>query len=129
MNIDYLFNHPQKFWFDAAIMMMALIFNVIGIFLAFRRLDEMEDHLDKCSLVTLHKRLWGNSLRGRLVRLCTVMGAVVMPRWNIRRGVLDRQQVQDFPRGLKRLLQGMMFGGILFLTVATADTLYKWLRY
>lgn len=129
MSIDYLFNHPLKFWFDAGIMIVALMFNVIGIFLSYRRLDEMEDHLDKCSLVTFHKRFWGNSLRGRMVRLCTVMATVVMPWWNIRRGVVDRQQVQDFPRDLKHLLQGMMCGGILFLTVATADTLYKWLTH
>ncbi len=129
MSIDYLFNHPLKFWFDAGIMMVALMFNVIGLFLVYRRLDEMEGLLDKCSLVTFNKQYWGNSLRGRMIRLCSVMATVAMPWWNIKRGTVDRQQVQNFPRGLKHVLQGMTIGGGVFITVATADTLYRWLRY
>jgi hypothetical protein len=127
MNIDYLFNHPQKIWFDASIMFIALIIEVLGIFLMYRRLDEMEDRLNKCSLVTSNKRFWGDSIRGRMIRLCAVTSAVAMPWWNIKRGTVDRQQVQDFPRGLKRVLQGMTIGGLIFITVAISDTLYKWL--
>lgn len=129
MSIDDLFNHPQKIWVDAGIMFLAVAFTVIAIFLAYRRLDEMEDRLNKCTLVTSHKRIWGKWALGRLVRLCAVMAAVAMPRWNIKRGVVDRQQVQEFPRGLKHLLQGMMLSGILFLSVATAGTLYRWLGH
>jgi len=76
MNIDYLFNHPQKIWFDASIMFIALIIEVVGIFLMYRRLDEMEDRLNKCSLVTSNKRFWGDSIRGRMIRLCAVTSAV-----------------------------------------------------
>lgn len=129
MSIDYLFNHPQKFWFDVGVVCLALAFNVAGIVLAYTRLDQMEDRLNKCRLVTSHKRIWGDGILGRVIRLCAVMATVSMPRWNIRRGVVDRQQVQDFPRGLKRVLQSMMLGGVVFLTVAIADTLYRWLRH
>ncbi len=129
MNIDYLFNQPLKLWLAAGAMSLLLIINLLGFFLVCRRLDEMEGYLDKCSLVTFSKRFWGNSLRGRMVRLCAVMATVTMPSWNIRRGVLDRQQVQDFPQGLKYLLRSMMFSGTLLLMVATADTVYEWLRH
>ncbi len=116
MNIEYFFNPALKLWLAAGVMILMLIINVLGFFLVCRRLDEMEDHLDKCSLVSFSKRFWGNSLGGKVVRLCAVMAAVTMPWWNIRRGVLDRQQVQDFPRGLKYLLRSMMFSGMLLLT-------------
>jgi hypothetical protein len=129
MNIDCLFNQPLKLWLAAGVMSLLFITNLLGFFLVCRRLDEMERYLDKCSLVTFSKRFWGNSLRGRVVRLCAVMAAVTMPWWNIRRGVLDRQQVQDFPRGLKYLLRSMMFSGMFLLAVATADTAYEWLRH
>ena len=127
MNIDHLFNHPQKIWFDASIMFIALVFDVVGIFLMYRRLDEMEDRLNKCSFIVFQKRFWGNSARGRMVRLCAVTSAVVMPWWNIKRGTVDRQQVQDFPRGLKRLLQGKILGEVLFMTSAISNIFYKWL--
>jgi hypothetical protein len=127
MNTDYLLNLPLKFWFSAGIMFVVLVIDVVGIFLMYRRLDEMEERLNKCKLVTFSKGFWGNSIRGRMVRLCVVMSTVAMPWWNIKRGTVDRQQVQDFPRGLKRVLQGMTIGGIIFISVAIADTLYKWL--
>ena len=127
MNIDYWLNLPIKFWFSASVLFVALSINVVGIFLMYRRLDEMEERLNKCSLIIFHKQFWGNSARGRMVRLCAVTAAVAMPGWNIKRGVVDRQQVQDFPRGLKRVLQGMTIGGLIFITVAISDTLYKWL--
>jgi hypothetical protein len=127
MNIDYWLNLPIKFWFSASVLFVALSINVVGIFLMYRRLDEMEERLNKCSLIIFHKRFWGNSARGRMVRLCAVTAAVAMPGWNIKRGVVDRQQVQDFPRGLKRLFQGALLVGVLFLISATADILYKWL--
>ncbi|UHH32738.1 MULTISPECIES: hypothetical protein [Pseudomonas] len=127
MNIDYWLNLPIKFWFSASVLFVALSINVVGIFLMYRRLDEMEERLNKCSLIIFHKRFWGNSARGRMVRLCAVTAAVAMPGWNIKRGVVDRQQVQDFPRGLKRLFQGTLLVGVLFLISATADILYKWL--
>ncbi|MBY8944778.1 hypothetical protein J1G35_02810 [Pseudomonas sp. SH10-3B] len=127
MNIDRLLNLPMKFWFSAGILFIALVFNILSVFLAYRRLDEMETRLSKCKLVTFSKGFWGNSIRGRMVRLCVVMSTVAMPWWNIKRGTVDRQQVQDFPRGLKRVLQGMTIGGIIFMSVAIADTFYKWL--
>ena len=127
MNIDYWLNLPIKFWFSASVLFVALSINVVGIFLMYRRLDEMEERLNKCSLIIFHKRFWGNSARGRMVRLCAVTAAVAMPGWNIKRGVVDRQKVQDFPRGLKRLFQGTLLVGVLFLISATADILYKWL--
>jgi hypothetical protein len=114
MNIDYWLNLPIKFWFSSSVLFVALSINVVGIFLMYRRLDEMEERLNKCSLIIFHKQFWGNSARGRMVRLCAVTAAVAMPGWNIKRGVVDRQQVQDFPRGLKRLFQGTLLVGVLF---------------
>ena len=127
MSIDALFNLPLKFWLSAAILFVVLVICVVGVFLLYRKLDEMEARLNKCSLVTFSQRFWGDSLRGRMIRLCTVMAAVAMPWWNIARGTVDRQQVQDFPRGLKRVLQGMTIGGVLFLMTAIASILCKWL--
>lgn len=127
MNIDYWLNPPLKFWFSVSVLFVALSINVVGIFLMYRRLDEMEDRLNKCSLVTSNKQFWGDSIRGRMIRLCAVTSAVVMPWWNIKRGTVDRQQVQDFPRVLKRLLQGKILGEVLFMTSAISNILYKWL--
>jgi hypothetical protein len=128
MSIDYFIYRPLKLWFDLALFFLVFIAFVVLIYLAYRRLDEMEDLLNKCSLITPNQRVWGNSIRGRMIRLSAVTAAVVLPRWNVKRGAVDLQQVQAFPRNLKRLLQGTLLVGVLFLMSATADILYKWLH-
>ena len=97
------------FWFLVALILSINIVVLIGVFLAYRRLDYMERLLNKCSLVTFHSQFWNNSPRGRMMRLFAVAVAVLLPTWNLKRGVIDWQQVQEFPRSLKNLFRGIYF--------------------
>lgn len=67
MSIDYFIYRPLKLWFDLALFFWVFIAFVVLIYLAYRRLDEMEDLLNKCSLITPNQRVWGNSIRGRMI--------------------------------------------------------------
>ena len=57
------------------------------------------------------------------MRLSAITVAVLQPERNLKRGVIDWQQVQEFPRGLKNLFRGMLFVGVVFFVFGT----YFWL--
>ncbi len=57
------------------------------------------------------------------MRLSAITVAVLQPKRNLKRGVIDWQQVQEFPRGLKNLFRGMLFVGVVFFVFGT----YFWL--
>ena len=109
MSIDNFLNPLIFFWIELALCVSVVVVVLIGVFLAYRRLEYMERLLNKCSLVVFHSRFWGNSARGRMMRLSAVAVAVLLPTWNLKRGVIDWQQVQEFPRSLKNLFRGIYF--------------------
>ncbi|MDQ0651099.1 hypothetical protein [Pseudomonas cedrina] len=99
-----------------------IAYSSIGIFLAYRRLNAMELLLNKCRLIEFHQPFWGNSIRGRMLRLWTVYTAIAFPKRNARRGIVDAEQVRMFPKGTKYLLHctgffgtGGLLGSIVFI--------------
>ena len=124
LGIDYLLNSRVMFWFLVALILSINIVVLIGVFLAYRRLDYMERLLNKCSLVIFHSQFWGKSPRGRMMRLSAVAVAVLLPTWNLKRGVIDWQQVQEFPRSLKNLFRGIYF----VIVVVFMCSVVFWLR-
>ncbi len=109
MNIDNFLNPLIIFWIELALCVSVVVVVLIGVFLAYRRLEYMERLLNKCSLVVFHSRFWDNSARGRMMRLSAITVAVLQPKRNLKRGVIDWQQVQEFPRSLKNLFRGIYF--------------------
>ncbi len=109
LGIDYFLNSRVMFWFLVALILSINIVVLIGVFLACRRLDYMERLLNKCSFVVFHAQFWDNSPRGRMMRFGAVAVAVLLPKRNLKRGVIDWQQVQEFPRSLKNLFRGIYF--------------------
>jgi hypothetical protein len=109
LGIDYFLNSRVMFWFLVALILSINIVVLIGVFLAYRRLDYMERLLNKCSFVVFHAQFWDNSPRGRMMRFGAVAVAVLLPKRNLKRGVIDWQQVQEFPRSLKNLFRGIYF--------------------
>ena len=119
MNIEYFLNLPAKDQIalgSAAAMLIAII---LDLFLAYRKLERMERYLDQCSLLNTYKHLLSNSLRGRLGRLCVVYVAIALPRWNAKRGVVNLQQVEEFPSRLKFALHGTALIGLAGAAGAT----------
>jgi len=123
MNIDDLLSPHVIFWFEIALCILLGTTLLIYVFLAYRRLEYMERLLNKCSFVVFHSRFWGNSARGRMMRLSAITVAALQPKRNFKRGVIDWQQVQEFPRGLKNLFRGMLLVGVVFFALGT----YIWL--
>lgn len=92
-----------------------IAYSSIGVFLAYRRLSTMETLLNKCPLIGFHHPFWGNSIRGRMLRLWAVYTAVAFPTRNARRGIIDAEQVRMFPRDMKYLLHCTGFFGTMGL--------------
>ena len=112
MSIDYFLNLPATSLIAISSASAVIITNIIGFFLCYRKLEPMEALLDKCHLVAFHSSYWGNSPRERMMRLCAVYVAIALPRINVRRGVIDLQQVQAFPRRTKLMLHGTALTGL-----------------
>ncbi|MBI6555640.1 hypothetical protein YA0850_24965 [Pseudomonas veronii] len=106
MSIDDFLNLPATSLIAISSASAVIITTIIGLFLCYRKLEPMEALLNKCRLVAFHSSYWGNSPRERMMRLCAVYVAVALPRLNARRGVIDRPQVQAFPRSTKLMLHG-----------------------
>ena len=109
MNINDFLSPHIIFWFEMALCISLGVALLIYVFLAYRRLEYMERLLNKCSFVVFHAQFWDNSPRGRMMRFGAVAVAVLLPRRNLKRGVIDWQQVQEFPRSLKNLFRGIYF--------------------
>lgn len=112
MSFESFLSLPAKnqiAFFSAGSMLIAVILN---IFLAYRKLERMEDFLDLCSLINRYKRIFGDNLRGRLGRLCAVYIAIALPRWNTKRGVINAKQVEEFPPNLKLALHTTALTGL-----------------
>lgn len=116
MNIEGLLSPHVIFGFELILCVLALVALLLGVFLAYRRLEHMERLLDKCSFVVFHAQYWGNSPRARMMRLCAITVAVLLPKRFLKRGLIDWRQVQEFPRWLKNLILWILFIDVLFLT-------------
>jgi len=112
MNIDYFLNLPAESLIVISSFLLIVIANILGIFLCYRKLETMEILLNRSRLVTFHSGYWGTSPRERMMRLCAVYVAVALPRLNARRGAVDLQQVQAFPRNTKLLLHTTVLVGM-----------------
>ena len=109
MNINDFLSPHIIFWFEIALCISLGVALLIYVFLAYRRLEYMEHLLNKCSFVVFYTQFLDNSPRGRMMRFGAVAVAVLLPKRNLKRGVIDWQQVQEFPRSLKRLFRGIYF--------------------
>ena len=114
MTIDSLLSPRAEFWFCVTLLLSTYIALIIYAYLAYRRLEYMERLLDKCSFIAFHSRFWDNSPRGRMMRLNAVAVAVLLPKRFLKRGLIDWQQVQEFPRGFKYVFRGMFFFSVIF---------------
>lgn len=114
MSIDSFLSPRAEFWFCATLLLSTHIALVLYAYLAYRRLEYMESLLDKCSFIAFHSRFWDNSYRGRMMRLNAVAAVVLVPKRFLKRGLIDWQQVQEFPRGFKHVFLGMFFFSVVF---------------
>ncbi|WP_455883863.1 hypothetical protein [Pseudomonas putida] len=125
MNIDEFLSRGVVLGFYIALFLSLYIVLIIYAFLAYRRLEYMERLLDKCSFIAFYSRFWDDSPRGRMMRLNAVAVAVLLPKRFLKRGLIDWQQVQAFPRGFKLLFRGMFLVSIIFFICGGAILLYE----
>lgn len=125
MNIDEFLSPGVVLGFYIMLFLSLCIVLMIYAFLAYRRLEYMERLLDKCSFIAFHSRFWDSSPRGRMMRLNAVAVAVLLPKRFLKRGLIDWQQVQEFPRGFKRLFQGLFCVSLTFFICSGVILLFK----
>ena len=81
-----------------------LIFIDLAIlaYVAFTKLEEVENYLKNSSEVITQRRIWGGGLVGRIMRLTRVGGLLMHPELYQKHGLVDIKDVQRIPRGLRR---------------------------
>ena len=114
MNIDEFLSPGVVLGFYITLFLSLYIVLIIYAFLAYRRLEYMERLLDKCSFIAFHSRFWDSSPRGRMMRLSAVAVVVLLPKRFLKRGLIDWQLVQEFPRSFKHVFRGMFFLSVTF---------------
>lgn len=93
------------------------MFTMIGIYLywGYTRMDEMLGYVKNCQMITgnrfyLHMGAWG-----RMMMVGVVAGYLACPGFFIRRGLLDADEISNFPQPLKRrlIVSHWIMGGLL----------------
>lgn len=112
MNINDFVHLPLKDLLIVITSFFLIAYSIIGVFLAYRRLNTMETLLNKCQFIKFHRAFWGNSPKGRMLRLWAVYTTIAFPKRNARRGFIDTEQVRLFPKGMKYLLHCVSFFGM-----------------
>ncbi|WJV25098.1 MULTISPECIES: hypothetical protein [Pseudomonas] len=93
------------------------MFTMIGVYIywGYTRMDEMLGYVKNCQMITgnrfyLHMGAWG-----RMMMVGVVAGYLACPGFFIRRGLLDADEISNFPQPLKRrlIVSHWIMGGLL----------------
>lgn len=83
---------------------------------AARDLDSIESCLKKSNLVINNRKLFGDSLVARMVRLMQISSCLGMRKFSVRKGLLDKSDVLNFPPNMARRI--IWLGRLLFVVFA-----------
>ncbi|OLF52968.1 hypothetical protein [Pseudomonas chlororaphis] len=97
------------------------MFAMMGVYLywGYTRIGEMLGYVKNCQMITgnrfyLHMGAWG-----RIMMVGVVAGYLAFPGFFIRRGLLDADEINNFPQPLKRrlIISHYLMGGLLVVLV------------
>ncbi|MCQ4323912.1 hypothetical protein CXK94_13940 [Stutzerimonas stutzeri] len=95
----------------------------IGVFIACRRFDTMLSALSNSAWARQQDILGTTSLASRFYLVGTLSGALFFSAFNVRKGVLDADDVRNFPPSLRRLMAvstWLGFVGMAWLLLAVS---------
>ncbi|AJO79679.1 hypothetical protein [Pseudomonas sp. MRSN 12121] len=107
------------------------MFTMLGVYLywGYTRMDEMLGHVRNCQMITGNRFYLSMGPWGRMMMVGVVAGYLACPGFFIRRGLLDADEINNFPQPLKRrlIISHYIMGGLLLslLMESAAVTLIR----
>lgn len=93
------------------------------LYVAYTKLEKIENHLKNCKLVNNNRYIWGGGPIGRVYRLAQINGMLRFPRIIVKNGEADLEEIRNLPTPLRRwvkipFMTGLVFFASLFILVA-----------
>ncbi|WP_343598213.1 hypothetical protein [Pseudomonas sp.] len=86
------------------------------MYISIRHLDRIESLLSNSRFVMGNREVYSRAgLLGRAMRICTIATMLVVPRVFAWRGLVDLQQVTEFPRRMRCVLMIAWWGAVISL--------------
>ncbi|MBO0369870.1 hypothetical protein ACQJ0O_24230 [Pseudomonas shirazensis] len=136
--MDYTLIPNPRSWsivWQVVVVLGPLAIMIVGMFMSIliawgRDLERMLGALQSSVWLDTQKRMWGNErLFSRWLLFGTISGILAMPGIHIKRGELDEQELDSFPRSLRQRVltaNAMMYGAaLILLCVAGLYNLHK----
>ncbi|NUU33634.1 hypothetical protein [Pseudomonas sp. C2B4] len=121
MNISVasaLFVASGLFFFGGAIVVLGVV-----VYIGHTKGDILSDHFKNSSPVITIPALIDKGLRGKTRLVCSVSSVVTFPRFFLKHGIVNAEDLENFPKDLRRKLVALQWallttlGGIMALGV------------
>jgi len=89
----------------------------VCLHLAYTKMDLMLEHLKNCSAIMTRAPLRHRGPWGKLLLVGGISGIVTFPKFYLKRGVLNSEDLANFPAPLKRKLAVLQWSVIFLLLV------------
>ncbi|WP_339478426.1 hypothetical protein [Pseudomonas sp. RL_5y_Pfl2_73] len=109
----------EKIFMVVGIIDLGGIFIWIGmcLYLAYKKMDLILDHLKNCSAVMTIASLRHGGPWGKLMLVGGISGLITFPNFYLKRGGLSAEDINTFPASLKRKLVVLQWCVIALLSV------------
>lgn len=104
-------------WFYVIILVAIWLQIMLWIYVAYTKLEDIENHLANCDLVQFNRRIWGGGPLGRMYRLMQISGMLFSPNSVVKNGEADLKEIMELPVSLRRWVK-IPFGTGAALLVA-----------
>ncbi|MBD9599612.1 hypothetical protein IB252_07255 [Pseudomonas sp. PDM10] len=118
--------------YSSGVVIIAMfIWIVVMLHVAYTKMDFILDHLKNCSAITVRTPLRHGGPWGNLMLVGGISGIITFPGFYLKRGELSPEDLQAFPRVLKRKLiimhwsaLGLLATLVLLVLIGNSGLLY-----
>lgn len=86
---------------------------MVWLYIAYTKLEVIENHLNNCDLVKFNRRIWGGGPLGRMYRLMQISGILVYPKVVVKNGGGDLEEIRNLPTPLRRWIKIPFITGLI----------------
>lgn len=111
-------NFYQSGWFALVLLTSTFINLVFLYYLCFAKLEFLEKTLERSKWASDSKSMFGGGIIGRNFRLNAIAAMIFWPNRSHERGLVDKQDINQIPQKLRRLVIGVYVGLTLHSVLA-----------
>jgi hypothetical protein len=106
-------------FFTVTLLLWMLINLGLLLFVAYRKLDELESYFTENEAVQRTKRFWRRSLPiDKTMRMVVIVELLSMPKRHLKKGEVTEAELTSVPVALKRWAVWPYYGGMVLMVLA-----------